>query len=145
MDESRAKLKSWFQGQSLFWPVARLGCTAVQFDFHSGFFRAGNREYLYGTLVDIFNQGSKVMLLSIGTTLVISTGGVDLSVGSIMAIAGAVAALLVTKIAFAWVLLGALGVAVLAGGCNGILVGCLGINRSSRPMLVAGSTVWRCF
>ncbi len=37
------------------------------------------------------------MLLSLGMTLVIATGGVDLSVGAVMAISGAVAATIVNQ------------------------------------------------
>ena len=48
-------------------------------------------------LIDILDHGSKVMLLSLGMALVIATGGVDLSVGAVMAIAGSMAALLLTK------------------------------------------------
>lgn len=145
MSDSRAKLKSWFTGQSLFWPVAGLAALLLfNLIFSSGFFHLEIRDgALYGTLVDILNQGSKVMLLSIGMTLVIATGGVDLSVGSIMAIAGAVAALLITKIAFAWVLLAALGTAIIAGGCNGALVGWLGIQPiiATLILMVAGRGV----
>src|SRR5215217_5482917 len=37
-------------------------------------------------------QVSTVLLVAIGMTLVIATGGIDLSVGSVMAVAGAIAA-----------------------------------------------------
>jgi len=50
--------------------------------------------HLYGSLVDILRNGSCVMLLGIGMTFVIATGGVDLSVGAVMAISASVAALL---------------------------------------------------
>src|SRR6202012_3030592 len=50
---------------------------------------------LFGSLVDVFNRGAPVALLSLGMVLVIATGGIDLSVGGVMAIAGAVAASLV--------------------------------------------------
>lgn len=53
--------------------------------------REGN---LYGSIIDILRNGSIVALLAIGMTLVIATGGVDLSVGAVMAIAASVAALL---------------------------------------------------
>jgi simple sugar transport system permease protein len=53
--------------------------------------RNGN---LYGNLIDVFRNGSTVALLAIGMTLVIATGGVDLSVGAVMAIAASVAALM---------------------------------------------------
>ncbi len=54
-------------------------------------FRGGN---LYGNLIDVLRNGSIVALLAIGMTLVIATGGVDLSVGAVMAIAASVAALM---------------------------------------------------
>ena len=38
------------------------------------------------------NRAAPVALLAIGMTLVIATGGIDLSVGAVMAIAGATAA-----------------------------------------------------
>src|SRR4051812_49560827 len=99
MSNSVSKLRSWFQGASLLWPVVGLAVLLLfNLVYAPSFFRLQILDgHLYGTLVDIFNQGSKVMLLSIGMTLVIATGGVDLSVGSIMAIAGAVAAVLLTK------------------------------------------------
>jgi ribose/xylose/arabinose/galactoside ABC-type transport system permease subunit len=60
-----------------------------------GFFRISTREgNLYGNLIDIVRNASTVSLLAIGMTLVIATGGVDLSVGAVMAIAASVAAVL---------------------------------------------------
>ena len=46
---------------------------------------------LFGSPIDILNRAAPVALLAIGMTLVIATGGIDLSVGAIMAIAGATA------------------------------------------------------
>ena len=51
--------------------------------------------HLYGSSIDILRNGSTVMLLAIGMTLVIATGGVDLSVGAVMAISASVAAILI--------------------------------------------------
>ncbi|MGB0581210.1 MAG: ABC transporter permease subunit, partial [Limisphaerales bacterium] len=64
------------------------------------------------------------MLLALGMTLVIATGGVDLSVGSLMAIAGALAAVLVTQteLSLALVIPIALAATVLLGAFNGVLV-----------------------
>jgi ribose/xylose/arabinose/galactoside ABC-type transport system permease subunit len=50
---------------------------------------------LYGSLIDVLNRGAPVALLAIGMSLVIATRGIDLSVGSVMAIAGAVCANLI--------------------------------------------------
>lgn len=100
---------------------------------------------LYGTPIDIFHLGSKVMLLAIGMTLVIATGGVDLSVGSVMAITGAVAAVLVTQgqLSLAPILAVALGIATVAGVCNGLLVAVAGIQPivATLILMVAGRGV----
>ena len=47
---------------------------------------------LFGSPIDILNRAAPVALLAIGMTLVIATGGIDLSVGAVMAIAAFVAA-----------------------------------------------------
>ena len=46
---------------------------------------------LYGALIDILRQSAPLMLVALGMTLVIATRGIDLSVGAVMAISGAVA------------------------------------------------------
>jgi simple sugar transport system permease protein len=59
------------------------------------FFRVTFQQgHLYGNLIDILRNSTPVMALAVGMTLVIATGGVDLSVGAIMAIVSSVAALL---------------------------------------------------
>src|SRR6187399_2887333 len=98
--------------------------------FTAGFFHFTIRDgRLYGSVIDVLNRAAPVMLLALGMTLVIATGGVDLSVGAVMAITGAVAALLVTKadLAVPAIIAAALGVALTAGFWNGILVGWLGV------------------
>jgi ribose/xylose/arabinose/galactoside ABC-type transport system permease subunit len=50
--------------------------------------------HLFGNLIDILRNSTPVIALAIGMTLVIATGGVDLSVGAIMAIVSSIAALL---------------------------------------------------
>ncbi len=112
---------------ALIWPAAGLALLLLfNLFFTEGFFRVEVRDgRLYGVLIDILNHGSKVMLLSLGMTLVIATGGVDLSVGAVMAMAGAVAAQLINQagVPFPIVLAASLAVAVLAGAWNGLLVG----------------------
>jgi ribose/xylose/arabinose/galactoside ABC-type transport system permease subunit len=80
----------------LFFPFVALAFILL-FDLIAvpGFFRISTKEgNLYGNLIDIVRNASTVSLLAIGMTLVIATGGVDLSVGAVMAIAASVAALL---------------------------------------------------
>ena len=45
---------------------------------------------LYGSLVDILHNGAPLALTALGMTLVIATRGIDLSVGAVVAISGAV-------------------------------------------------------
>ena len=47
---------------------------------------------LFGSLIDVLNRGAPVALLALGMVLVIATRGIDLSVGAVMAISGAIAA-----------------------------------------------------
>ena len=126
MSDPLAKVKGWFTGGGLLWPVLSLAALlAFNLVFQPSFFRVVIQDgHLYGTLVDVLNQGSKVMLLALGMTLVIGTGGVDLSVGSVMAITGALAALLVTTTAlpFAAVLVLCVLAGAALGAWNGLLV-----------------------
>ncbi len=96
---------------------------------------------LYGSLIDVLNRGAPVALLSIGMVLVIATKGIDLSVGAIMAITGAVAATLV-EAGYAWpvALLGALASGAVCGIWNGFLVAVLNIQPivATLVLMVAG-------
>ena len=84
---------------------------------------------LYGSLIDILNRGAPVALLAIGMTLVIATKGIDLSVGAVMAITGAVAAAMITSgSGTAAAILAAIGVGILCGLWNGALVSLLSIQ-----------------
>ncbi|WP_410218878.1 ABC transporter permease [Paracoccus sp. (in: a-proteobacteria)] len=84
---------------------------------------------LIGPVIDVLKRGAPVALLAVGMTLVIATRGIDLSVGTIMAICGAVAALAISS---GWgmgaALLLALGAGVAAGLWNGVLVAVVGIQ-----------------
>ena len=119
-----------------FWPWVALGSLLVfNLLFTQGFARLEFRDgRLFGTLVDIFQNGSPVMLLAVGMTLVIALGGIDLSVGSVMALSGAVAALLMTEHAqpVPVAVLLALAAALVVGAVNGALVTYGGI----QPIIV---------
>jgi ribose/xylose/arabinose/galactoside ABC-type transport system permease subunit len=57
---------------------------------------------MFGSLIDILHRGSIIAMLALGMTLVVASGGVDLSVGSVMAIAGAVVAVLLNQYQFSF-------------------------------------------
>ena len=96
---------------------------------------------LTGSIVDVLNRAAPVALLALGMAPVIATRGIDLSVGAIMAIAGAVAATLVDS-GYPWYLavLLALGAGLAGGLWNGILVAGLGIQPivATLVLMVAG-------
>jgi galactofuranose transport system permease protein len=79
---------------------------------------------LIGSLIDILNRGAPTVLLAVGMTLVIATKGIDLSVGAVMAICGAVAAVLINDPTIPPLLVIAISIfaGVLCGLWNGILV-----------------------
>jgi simple sugar transport system permease protein len=95
---------------------------------------------LFGSLIDVFNRGAPVALLSIGMVLVIALRGIDLSVGAVMAICGAIAASLADTHSLPVTLAAALGVGALCGLWNGILVAGLGIQPivATLILMVAG-------
>jgi galactofuranose transport system permease protein len=90
--------------------------------------------HLYGNLVDILRNGAPILLVALGMTLVIATRGIDLSVGAVAAISGAVACVWITgpgegsagKALVAMAI--ALVVCVVLGLWNGFLVSVLGIQ-----------------
>jgi galactofuranose transport system permease protein len=81
----------------LFWPVVALALILIiDALFAPGFFKIGILDgHLYGNLIDVFNNSAPLMLVAIGMTLVIATGGVDLSVGAVIAISAAMGAVLI--------------------------------------------------
>jgi ribose/xylose/arabinose/galactoside ABC-type transport system permease subunit len=66
------------------------------FIFIPGFFNLEVKDgHLYGSLVDILRNSAPTVILAMGMTLVIATGGIDLSVGAVMAIVASVACILI--------------------------------------------------
>lgn len=119
--------------------IVVLGLNVTLFpDFFDLSFQNGR---LYGSLIDVFNRGAPVALLAVGMTLVIATKGIDLSVGAVVAICGAVAAASIAgghSAAFA--VAAALAVGMLCGIWNGFLVAILGIQPiiATLVLMVAG-------
>jgi galactofuranose transport system permease protein len=96
---------------------------------------------LFGSLIDVLNRGAPVAILALGMTLVIATRGIDLSVGAVMAIAGAMAATLTAQGYPLPVALGAaVGVGLACGLWNGFLVAVLEIQPfvATLILMVAG-------
>jgi putative multiple sugar transport system permease protein len=82
-----------------------------------------------GNLTNIVLQYSYILILAIGMVIVIIAGHIDLSVGSVVALAGAVSATVVIKEGMPWYVgvLAALVVGVLVGMWQGFWVAFVGI------------------
>jgi ribose/xylose/arabinose/galactoside ABC-type transport system permease subunit len=135
---------SWFQrlpkgsAQLLALIVVLLVNSLVAHNFFAIHLQDGR---LFGSLIDILNRCAPVALLSLGMTLVIATGGIDLSVGAVMAISGATLAhLTIEGYSLPMVFLGVLGVGVLCGLWNGFLVAIFKIQPivATLILMVAG-------
>ncbi len=133
----------------LFWPVAVLVLLLLSnLFFTPGFFSIEVKQgHLYGSLIDILRLGAPLILVGLGMTLVIATGGIDLSVGSVVAISGALACVQISHLhaqdGVTGVLV-AIAVSVLLcvglGLWNGFLVAGLGIQPiiATLILMVAG-------
>ncbi|MFD4960238.1 ABC transporter permease [Microbacterium sp. NPDC058389] len=121
----------------LFWPLVMLAVLLI-IDVIAvpGFFSITVRDgNLYGSLIDILRNGAPTLIVAIGMTLVIATRGIDLSVGAVAAISGAVACSILlgspdpgnpATVAVAIVV--ALLISLVLGVWNGFLVAVLGIQ-----------------
>lgn len=95
----------------------------------------------FGSLIDVLNRSAPVAILAVGMTAIIATKGVDLSVGAVMAVAGAVAATLATQgQSLPIILIAALTTGIACGVWNGFLVAVLGIQPfvATLVLMVAG-------
>lgn len=94
---------------------------------------------LYGRIFDILNRSSSLIILSLGMTFVIATAGIDISVGAVVAISGAVCCSIiggrgdgVAENPMIVAMIAAVGVGALCGAWNGFLVSKIKI----QPMVV---------
>ena len=136
----------------LFWPAFSLVAlialnTAVRPQFVKITVRDGE---FYGALIDILRNSAPLMLVALGMTLVIATRGIDLSVGAVMAVSGAVTLTIIdgaqdpgsTSTVLVAMAVGT-GVALLLGVWNGFLVAVLDIQPivATLVLMLAGRGV----
>ncbi len=135
----------------LFWPIiVLLLILMINLFVDSSFFSIEVRNgHLTGSLIDILNRGAPLMLISIGMTLVIATKGIDLSVGSVIAMSGAIGAMTVastdgTGLVPLFMAIGlSLLICTLVGSWNGLLVSRIGVQPivATLILMVAGRGV----
>lgn len=102
----------------------------VAFVVICGLFTFLNSNFLSpGNLTNLVLQYSYILILAIGMMIVIIGGHIDLSVGSLVALTGAVAAVVVIRHGQPWWVgvLAALGVGLLVGAWQGFWVAVVGI------------------
>jgi len=106
-----------------------------------------NNGNLVGNLIDILRQAAPIMMIAIGMSLVIATAGIDLSVGSVMAVSGAVSMEFLknagdsSSIGAALAAVGlSLLIAGLLGTVNGVLVAYVGLQPfiATLVLMLAG-------
>jgi len=97
-----------------------------------------NRFLTASNLLNVALQTSIMAIVAIGMTFTILTGGIDLSVGSVVALCGALAAGLIVRDGLNTYL--AIGLALLVGGALGVVSGLL-IVKGNIPPFVATLSV----
>ncbi|ANC31018.1 ABC transporter permease [Isoptericola dokdonensis] len=121
----------------LFWPVVALAALLLaNTAFSPDFLAVGVRDgHLFGAPIDILRNSAPLMLVALGMTLVIATRGIDLSVGAVVAIAGALSLSYIatsptpgSPVTVLTAICLALGVCLLLGVWNGFLVSVVGIQ-----------------
>lgn len=136
----------------LFWPIiALVALIAVNTVARPQFVKVTVRDgQLYGALIDILRNSAPLMLVALGMTIVIATRGIDLSVGAIMAVSGAVALTIIDNSGNAEnvgtvlvAVVTAVLVALVLGVWNGFLVSVLGIQPiiATLVLMLAGRGV----
>jgi ribose/xylose/arabinose/galactoside ABC-type transport system permease subunit len=129
---------------ALFWPAATLVLLLLACGlFNPAFLSVAWRDgHLYGNLVDILNRAAPLIVVSLGMTLVIAVRGLDISVGAVVAISAAVAALLIGggfsasgDTASEHPLWMALGAALAAAAACGLWNGLLVVKAGMQPIV----------
>ncbi|WP_315973250.1 MULTISPECIES: ABC transporter permease subunit [unclassified Bartonella] len=84
---------------------------------------ASDSFFQFSNIMSVLRQVAVVAILAVGMTFVILTGGIDLSVGAVMALAGTITAgLMISGIAPPIALMGGVGVGLAFGLINGVLI-----------------------
>lgn len=107
---------------------------------------------LAGNVLDILRVSAPIVMIALGMTFVIATSGIDLSVGSVMAVGGAIAMVTLSSLGqpdSVGAMFAAIGLAVLLGtvlgAVNGFLVAVVGLQPfiSTLVMMLAGRGIAR--
>src|SRR5882762_8481589 len=93
-----------------------------------------------GNITDVLRQVSEIGIISLGMTFVILTGGIDLSVGTVLALASSLVALFLTRASFgmssAMTIAAALFISIAAATLVGFANGCIIARLRIQPFIV---------
>ncbi len=106
---------------------------------------SSNTGAFVGNVIDILRASAPILMIAIGMCLVIATSGIDLSVGSMMAVSGAVAMEFMngrpdTLGAAVGAIALALGLCLVLGAFSGVLISVVGLQPfiTTLVMMLAG-------
>ena len=135
----RKSKESIFKNKLVWAVIAELLILAVAGILEPNFFKIEFNQttgMLYGSLIDIINRSAEITIIAMGMTMVIALGGTDISVGALVAVAGAFALKFLrwdvtqyptpgdyTVKPFIFVILVPLVICTLMGLFNGVLIG----------------------
>lgn len=127
-----------FTQTKIFWPIVALALLLLlNAILIPGFFSIKIKDgHLFGSLVDILNRVVPLLIIAIGMTLVIAKEGIDISVGSVLAISGALAASMMETSSVWIALLAAVIVGIMCGLWNGILVAVFDIQPMVATLIL---------
>lgn len=115
----------------IFWPLTSLIILLLfNFIMTPSFLSISMKDgHLFGNTIDILNRAAPLILISLGMTLVIATQGIDISVGSIIAISAALSATVIVD-GGSVPLAVAIGIIIglICGIWNGFLVSYIGVQ-----------------
>src|ERR1700738_584299 len=119
---ARFPLLAWLTSRQAFWVLLAVCFACVFLSFATNSFATSNNIF------NVARNFTFVAVIALGMTLVIITGGIDLSVGSVLCLISMVLAVVMHAGFSLWTGLAAAVIASLAvGGFNGVLIAYLGM------------------
>jgi ribose/xylose/arabinose/galactoside ABC-type transport system permease subunit len=102
-----------------------------------------DRFFSLGNLTNVLRQIAAVVICGSAVTMLMVAGGLDLSVGAVVALSGVTAALLSNAIPLPLAFLGGIGIGAAIGMLNAVLVVGMGMARGSALLVTNGVPVYQ--
>jgi ribose transport system permease protein len=119
---ARFPLLSWLTSRQAFWVLVAVGLACIFLSFATNSFATSNNIF------NVARNFTFVAIIALGMTIVIITGGIDLSVGSVLCLCSMILAVVMhAGYSIEVGIAAALGTALLIGAINGVLIAYLDI------------------